>query len=88
MLVVTIDLVPGGYETHRRTIASMEISNVSDLADCSNYRVATREGENPLTGEPLRETACMVLAHKRRQSVFALLQKACAETLKANYVEL
>jgi len=88
MLVVTIDLVPGGYEPHRRTIASVQVSNVSNLADCSDYCVTAMEGSNPLTGDPPRKTTCMVLAHKRRQSVFALLQKACAETLKANYVEL
>lgn len=36
MLIVTVDLVPGGYEPHRRTIGSMRIANVSNLADVSD----------------------------------------------------
>jgi hypothetical protein len=39
MLVITIDLVPGGYQPNRRTIGSMRIANVSNLADISDYLV-------------------------------------------------
>ena len=88
MLVVTIDLVPGGHELFRRTIASMQISNMSNLADRSDYCVVAMEGKNPLTGEPPRSAACMVVAHERCQSVWALLGKACVEILKADFVEL
>ena len=85
MLRLTIELVPGGFEPLRRTIASMRISNMSDLADCSDYRVETMEAANALTGDPARNAECMVLAHDRKQSVWALLAKACHEILKANY---
>jgi hypothetical protein len=85
MLRLTIELVPGGFEQMRRTIASMRISNMSDLADCSDYRVETMETANPLTGNPARNTEYMVLSHDRRQSVWALLAKACHEALKANH---
>jgi len=37
MLVVTIDLVPGGDESCRRTIGSMRIANLSNLAEASDY---------------------------------------------------
>jgi hypothetical protein len=47
MLVVTVDLVPGGYEAHRRTIGSMRIANVSNLSDVSDYVVEATESANP-----------------------------------------
>jgi hypothetical protein len=85
MLKLTIELVPGGFEPMRRTIASMRISNMSNLADCSDYCIAAMEAANALTGEPARNAKCMVLAHDRRQSVWALLEKACHEIIEANY---
>ena len=66
MLVVTVDLFPGGYETHRRIIGTMRISNRSNLADVSDYCVDA----NPLTGDPPRKAACMVLAHDRKRLLF------------------
>jgi hypothetical protein len=71
MLKITIELVPGGFEPMRRTIASMRISNESNLSDFSNYHVSAMEDANPLTGDPPRNTTCSVLSHNRRQSVWA-----------------
>lgn len=88
MLRLIIELVPGGYAPATRTIASMRISNVSDLADVSDYRVEAMEGANRLSGDPARNGECVVLAHDRRQSVWKLLEKACAEIVKADFVEL
>jgi hypothetical protein len=88
MLVVTVDLVPGEYEAHRRTIGSMRIANVSNLSHVSDYVVEATESANPLTGEPARNAACMVLAHDRMQSVWALLAKASEEIIKADFVKL
>jgi hypothetical protein len=72
MLIVTIDLVPGGYSSNRRTVGSMRIANISNLADVSNYAVDVMEGANPLTGSPARIAACRVTGHDRRQAVWAL----------------
>jgi hypothetical protein len=88
MLIVRVELVPGGFEPMRRTIASMQISNLSGLADVSDYRVEAMEEANPLTGSPPRSAECIVHAHGRKQSVLALLQRACEEIMKANSVEL
>jgi hypothetical protein len=66
----------------------MRIANLSNLADVSDYAVAVMEGANPLTGAPPRIAACAVLAHDRRQSVWAILAKACEEIMKADFVEL
>jgi hypothetical protein len=83
MLIVTIDLVPGGYESYRTTIGSMRIANVSNLADGSDYAVAVMEGANPLTGSPDRTASCMVVGHDRRQSAWALLAKAADAGMRA-----
>jgi hypothetical protein len=88
MLVVTVDLVPGGYEPQRRTIGSMQIANQSHRSNVCDYSVKVLEGANPLTGSRSRSAACTVLAHDRRQSVWALLEKACEEIMKADFVEL
>jgi hypothetical protein len=88
MLKITIELVPGGFSPMRRTIGSMRISNMSHLADLSDYCVEAVESANALTGDPARNAECMVLAYDRRQSVWALLAKACEEIVKADFVEL
>lgn len=88
MLIITIDLVPGGYESLRRTIGSMRIANISNLADVSDYDVAATEGANPLTGAKSRNASCTVKRHDRRQCVWALLAKASEEIIKADFVEL
>lgn len=87
MLKVTIELVPGGFEPMRRTVGSMRISNVSDLSDLSDYRVEATEAANKLTGDPPGIAECLVLNHVRRQRVWALLQRACEELMKADFVE-
>lgn len=83
MLVITIDLVPGGYAPMRRTIAAMNIANISDLAEVSDYRIAASETSNPLTGAPPRTVHCLVRGVARAQSVWALLAKALEEITKA-----
>ncbi len=88
MLRVTIELVPSGFEPMRRTVATMHVSNLSNLADMSDYQVVALERANPMTGEPAGNAECMVLAHPRRQRVWALLQRACEEIMKADFVEL
>jgi hypothetical protein len=85
LLVITIDLVPGGYESYRTTIGSMRIANVSNLADVSDYAVAVTEGANPLTGLPARTASCKVVGHDRRQSLWALLAKAADEAMRAEF---
>ena len=54
MICVTVEIVPGGFEPARRTIGSLRISNVSDLAPISSYEVVVLEAMNPLCGTPSR----------------------------------
>lgn len=88
MLVITIDLVPGGFAPMRRTIATMNISNISDLAEISDYLIEASETGNPLAGTPPRTVRCVIHGHARAQSVWALLVKASQEIMKTNSLEL
>jgi hypothetical protein len=88
MIVVNIELLPGGAESLRRTIATMRVSNASDLADLSNYRVTAVESASPLTGHPAGIAECEVVDHDRRQRVWSLLRKACEEIEKAGWIPL
>jgi hypothetical protein len=88
MLVVTVDIVMGGIGPLRWTIGSMRISNRSNLADVSDYHVESMEAANPLTGAPCRSAEAVVRAHRRKQSAWALLQRACEEIIKAEFTEL
>ena len=69
MLVVTVDLVPGGAEPLRRSIGTVQISNVSDLSDVSNYHLLAMEAANPMTGTGARTAECILFGHARRQLV-------------------
>lgn len=88
MLRVIIEILPGGQSQLRRTIASMRIGNISDLAEVSDYRVEAMESANHLAGTPLRSATCTVTGHDRRQSVWTLVAKAADEIEKAEFDEL
>jgi hypothetical protein len=88
LLVVTVDLLPGGNPERRRTIASLRIANASDLADISDYRVVAVQAANPLAGSPAGIGSCEVTSHDRRQSIWALLAKAAAAATRAEFDEL
>jgi len=83
-----IELVPGGFLPMRRTIASMRIANISDLADISDYVLEAMEAANPLTGAPARKGNIVLYHHDRRQSVWALLARAASEIERADFVQL
>ncbi|WP_245508787.1 hypothetical protein [Bradyrhizobium zhanjiangense] len=82
MLVVTVELWPGGIGALRRPLGTMHIGNVSNLADVSNYRVIAMELANPLIGTPAGIAEFRVLDHNRRQRVWALLRHACEEAAR------
>ncbi|MCP3471820.1 hypothetical protein NLM33_25130 [Bradyrhizobium sp. CCGUVB1N3] len=88
MLVVTVEIFPGGFETARRTVGTLRIANESNLADVSDYQVVAIRSANPLTDEPAGVAEFRVLGHDRRQAVWKLLQRACEEAIVADWVEL
>jgi hypothetical protein len=88
LLIITIDIIPGGYAPARRTIASMRVSNISNLAAVSDYKVELLETANTLTGTPPRAGSCEVKGHNRLQAVWALLAKASDAAMSAEFDEL
>jgi hypothetical protein len=88
VLVVKVELWPGGSVALARTLGTLHIGNQSQLADVSDYQVIAMELANSLTGQPAGIAQFRVLAHTRRQRVWALLQRACEEAMKADWRDL
>jgi hypothetical protein len=88
MLKVTVDLLPAGISSLRRTLAVMTVGNVSDLADFSDYDVSAMEGPNPLAGTNARSTSVQVIHHDRRQSVWKLIGAAITALEDAEFDDL
>ncbi|MBR0884646.1 hypothetical protein ABIF65_007778 [Bradyrhizobium japonicum] len=88
MLVVKVELWPAGSAALARALGTLHIGNESQLADVSDYQVIAMELANNLTGQPAGIAEFRVLAHARRQRVWALLQRACEEAMKADWVDL
>lgn len=87
MLIVTVTLVPAGFDPLRRDIGTLRISNISDLARISDYSIDIIEAANPLTGTPARIGGCRIEAHDRIQSVWALLERAATAAQSADLVD-
>jgi hypothetical protein len=85
MLRIIIELVPGGRRELRRTIASLDIGNQSNLADISDYKVDAVESANPVTAQPACSATCTVIGHDRRQSVWVLIAKAASAIQQAKF---
>jgi hypothetical protein len=78
MLVIRVELWPGGDERFKTVLARAGIGNVSNLAEVSDYELVASEGANPLTGTPPWKGRVLLHQHDRRQSVWALVAKAAA----------
>jgi hypothetical protein len=88
MLLVTIDLVPGGITRRRKTIATMKIGNITNLAAISDYVVDGLETANPLVGTGQRSARTFVRAHDRRQHIWPLIAKAADELSRAEFEDI
>lgn len=64
MMVVTVEVWPGGRLLRRRVIHTMNLANVSELADVSDY-------EGAIDGEDLK-----VVGHNRATGAWKLVQRA------------
>lgn len=68
--MMTIDV-----KINHKRVAYARIRNVSDLAALSNYTADVRERGSDETGEADSEKRFIVWKHKRRQSVWGLVQR-------------
>ncbi len=78
MLHVIVAIWPGGDKMLARAVAVASITNLSDLADVSDYALVAAEGYNPLTGALPWSRRGQIHRHDRRSSVWALVAKAAA----------
>ncbi len=80
MLRITIEIISRG---HKRTLATADISNMSNLADRSDYAVAVKTALRAQPSwQPEWEARGMISGHDREQSVWALVAKAAAWAAK------
>ena len=75
MLVVRVEIWPGGYEPGKREIARMNVGNISDLADTSDYIATLEEYGNERLGIPKSKSTVQVTGHTRRSTVWSLIRK-------------
>lgn len=78
MLKVSVEILPGGDPTRRRTLGLLTIANATDAGGRSDYEVYATEGANPLASLPARACATIVRSHDRHQSVWRLIEAAAA----------
>lgn len=71
MLVVRLELWPGGSKEDAREIGRMRIANISDLAPISDYHVHVEDDDGAKTNVGFR-----VAEHPRRECAWSLVRKA------------
>lgn len=69
MLLVKVEIWPGGSETHAREIGRVKIGNLSDLADVSDYMVIAYEGDTVVAESTVRR-------HRRAQGFWPLVARS------------
>ena len=76
MLRITVEIWPGGYERHKRVLASANVGNISSLADVSDYdvEISTAARMEP-SWQSASEKSGFVRGHARLASVWSLVEK-------------
>lgn len=74
MLMVRIELWPGGNRQAATEIGRMAIANISDLAETSDYRVKARDDHG--------EVEVQVRGHLRSSGFWWLMAMAAVEVVK------
>lgn len=80
MLRLTVELVPGGREAHKRVLATMTLANVTDTLTSwlDDYAIHAAEDVNPVAQRERWESCGLIAGHDRNQTVWALIAKAAA----------
>lgn len=73
MLVIRVELWPGGDRLSGREVARAGIANVSDLAAVSDYVAVLQDDRSD------RPHAVVIRGHERAAGLWTLLARACAE---------
>ena len=81
MLRITVELVPRGQETRKRTLGVMEVANVGGTSTRGEYDYLMTEEENLDLGISARSRRGVVRDYLRHQSVWRLVQAVLGEAL-------
>lgn len=77
MIVIYVELWPGGDQSKARPIGSMGIASVTEPGDLlDNYVVEVDEAPNPTLNIEQLQTKVRVQGHNRNQSVWKLIRRA------------
>jgi hypothetical protein len=77
MLVVYVEMWPGGDQSKAYPLGSLAVSNVTQPGDLlDNYQFEIDEAAAPQVGIERLEKKGVILAHNRRQSVWKLIRRA------------
>lgn len=71
MIVVKVEIWPGGDKLRRKTLKELRVANMSNLAEVSNYKYVLTDPANDL----LPEKVGYVEGHRRSDGVVKLLGK-------------
>ena len=85
MVLITLELIPGGISSMRRSIGTVQISNLSEFEEFASYNVLAMEAANPLTATPARTAEVILVGHDRRQSLWRLVEAVAAELETAEW---
>ncbi|WHO37233.1 hypothetical protein PMI04_011685 [Sphingobium sp. AP49] len=81
MMVVKVEIWPGGSEDYALEIGRLEIANLSNLADVSDYAVRLRQtAAEQLEVRPI-DARTIIKAHTRRDGPWALIKRALDQIL-------
>lgn len=75
MMVVTIEIWPGGDECYSFEIGRMEVSNISNLAEVSDYHAHIVQRGTPSLNVNAMEKTVLVQGHRRRSGAWALVRR-------------
>ena len=75
MLVITVELWPGGDASRSSVIAAGTVANVSKLAEESDYECQIGAHGHAALGIPATQSRFTIYGHKRRDGVLALLSR-------------
>lgn len=84
MLVVKVEVWPGGNEVGKREIAEMRLGNISNLADVSDYIGIATENSNPALNIPATKHTFKIHSYPRKQSVWNLIRLVLDEINQLN----
>lgn len=79
MLVVKVEIWPGGSEEDGREIGRLCAANISDCAEVSSYEIALADEQDLLGGMPTAEF--QVDGHHRSDGFWPLIHMALAKAI-------